>query len=81
MLADRTGRSRWTYRQLEKVPVTLGISHDGETTVFNCLDDRGEGLRAFARDGKPYDPILGLDPVRELAIAGVGSPPAGADFG
>lgn len=80
-LTDRTGRARWSYRKLEKVPPALDLSHDGETTAFSCLDDRGEGLAAIARDGTPYDSFMGLDPLQDLTISGNGQVVVALDRG
>ncbi len=72
VLLDRNCRPKWTYRNLLKVPATLGISAEGNTVSFACQDDRGEGLASVGINGKPYDAFMGVDPVIALSLNSAG---------
>jgi len=68
ILADKFSRPKWVYRNLLKIPTTIGISGNGETVALSCVDERGEGIGAIANNGKPYDAFLGLDPIQDIVV-------------
>ncbi|HNV69128.1 MAG TPA: PQQ-binding-like beta-propeller repeat protein, partial [Candidatus Ozemobacteraceae bacterium] len=68
VLADRNGAVKWVYRNLLATPGALDIAHDGQTVVFACRDERGEGLAAVGFNGKPYDAFMGIDPLQDLSL-------------
>lgn len=66
---DRALRVKWAYRNLMKKPADLAISGGGQTVVFPCSDDRGDGVTGVNQYGKPYDPFMGMKTVLAIDVS------------
>ncbi|GAB4268861.1 MAG: hypothetical protein Kow0029_04490 [Candidatus Rifleibacteriota bacterium] len=66
---DRALRVKWAYRNLMKKPADMAISGAGQVTTFPCSDDRGDGVAAVNRFGKPYDPFMGMKTIVAVDVS------------
>ena len=72
VLADRSSRPKWIYRNLLKIPSAICLAHEGEIVAFAVQDERGEGIIAISPNGKPGAAFMGLDPIVDIAISHYG---------